>query len=65
MRSRRPVATGGITSGSETNVSITVRPKKRPRASAQPTERPNGTIRSVAPPAQAIVNHVIRQASVI
>ena len=54
-RSRmRPVATGGMTSGSDTNVSTRTRPRKRRRASSQASTSPGGSISAVAP---AAVSH--------
>jgi hypothetical protein len=59
-----PVATGGMTSGSDTNVSISARPGNFRRASSQASTTPGGTARAVAPAAQTTVNQVIRQTSI-
>ena len=48
----RPVATGGITSGSDTNVSTSTRPGNFRRASSQARTTPGGRISTVAPAAQ-------------
>ena len=44
----RPVATGGMTSGSDTSVSTSSRPRKRPRASSHASARPGRIIAAVA-----------------
>ena len=60
----RPVATGGITSGSDTNVSTSTRPGNFRRASSQARTTPGGRISTVAPAAHSTVNQVIRQTSI-
>src|SRR5262245_19632550 len=64
MSRMRPVATGGITSGRDTNVSTRTRPGKRRRASSHATTTPGGSTSTVAPTAQISVNQVIRQTSI-
>jgi hypothetical protein len=54
----RPVATGGITRGSDTSVSSSTRPRKRWRARIQARQSPGGTITTVAATAVTIVNQV-------
>ena len=58
-----PVATGGITSGSETNVSRSRRPRKRRRASSHASSSPGGIISTVAATAVSSVKLVICQMS--
>ena len=48
MSRTRPIATGGITSGSVTTVSSSTRPRNRPRARSQASSRPGGSMSSVA-----------------
>ena len=52
----RPVATGGITSGSDTSVSSSTRPRNCPRARSQASASPERSITTVAPAAVATVN---------
>ena len=61
----RPVATGGITSGSDTSVSSSTRPRNRPRARSHASASPGGSISAVARAAVATVNQVMRQASML
>src|SRR5262245_8373222 len=56
-----PVATGGMTSGSDTSVSTSERPGKRRRARIHARPTPNGSTTSVAAMAHATVNQVICQ----
>ena len=59
-----PVATGGMTSGSDTSVSTSARPGNLRRASSQATNTPAGRISRVAPTAHATVNQVMCQTSI-
>ncbi len=59
-----PVATGGMTSGSETSVSTSTRPRKRRRASSHASASPGGIISAVAPTAVRSVKRVICQVSI-
>jgi hypothetical protein len=54
-----PVATGGMTSGSETSVSTSDRPGNRRRASSHARPTPIGSTISVEAVAHNMVNHVI------
>src|SRR5687768_1447055 len=56
---RSPVATGGMTSGRDTSVSITALPRKRYLASTQASAIPGGSITTVAARAAAVVNSAI------
>src|SRR5687768_3478070 len=56
---RSPVATGGMTSGRDTSVSITALPRKRRRASTQASAIPGGSITTVAARAAAVMNRAI------
>ena len=55
----RPVATGGITNGSDTNVSSSTRPRNRRRPSSQARKTPGTSISAVAAAAVAMVNAVM------
>ncbi|HKO59169.1 MAG TPA: hypothetical protein VJ276_25100 [Thermoanaerobaculia bacterium] len=61
----RPVATGGITSGSISSVSTSDFPGQRWRASSQATPRPNGAMRIVLSAATCSVNAMMRHSAAV
>ena len=64
IRRISPVATGGMTSGSDTIVSTSDRPVKRARASSHASGTPIGSATAVAPAAVASENQVTCQTSI-